>query len=63
MKQLGNMNDAARDPIVDERIQMHADKLYREQEKKEQEIQANAVAGRPFDAVLPDVADGDKPLS
>ena len=48
MKALGYMNDAARDPAVDERIQMHADKLYREQSRKEKEIQANAQTGRPL---------------
>lgn len=55
------MNDAARDPAVDERIQMHADKLYREQSRKEEEIQANAEAGRPLGT--PSSEGGDGPLS
>lgn len=60
MKQLGYLSDANRDPVVDEKIQMHADKLYREQVRRESQIEANAKAGRPLDSASPD---GERPPS
>ncbi|KAF8242863.1 hypothetical protein K440DRAFT_522554, partial [Wilcoxina mikolae CBS 423.85] len=44
LRTLGYMSDLARDPMVDEKIQMHADRLYREQYQKEKEMEENAKA-------------------
>jgi hypothetical protein len=55
------MSDLARDPMVDEKIQMHADKLYKEQYRKEKEMEENAKAGRPLDT--PTTEGGESPPS
>lgn len=60
LKQLGYLSDVNRDPVVDEKIQMHADKLYRMQVKREEQIEANVEAGRPLDSPS---SDGGRPLS
>lgn len=43
------MSDNQRAPEEDERIQIHADKLYREQVRREEAIEANTAAGLPLD--------------
>lgn len=52
------MSDQDRAPEVDEEIQMHADKLYREQVRREQDIEANAADGLPLDTPRPTGDDG-----
>lgn len=46
MRAMGYMSDYSRDPAVDERIQMHADKLYQEQVKQDE--MAAAAKKEPF---------------
>jgi hypothetical protein len=50
LRTLGYKNDINRDPEVDDKIQMHADKLYREQIEKEKKLEKNSEAGRPLDS-------------
>ncbi|KAI5818073.1 hypothetical protein BZA77DRAFT_308327, partial [Pyronema omphalodes] len=50
LKTLGYKNDINRDPEVDDKIQMHADKLYREQIAKEKKLEENSAAGIPLDS-------------
>lgn len=45
---MGYMVDWARDPVVDEEIQMHADKLYRAQVEKDKLIEERASLGQPI---------------
>ncbi|KAH8153615.1 uncharacterized protein LAJ45_02428 [Morchella importuna] len=46
LRAMGYMSDYSRDPAVDERIQMHADKLYQEQVKQDE--MAAAAKKEPF---------------
>jgi hypothetical protein len=55
LKALGYMTMDARSPEEDERIQMHADKLYQQMLKQEEEMERAEKEGRPvpkFDSVL-----------
>lgn len=45
---MGYMIDWKRDPTIDEDIQMHADKLYREQVKKDRVMERRASQGLPI---------------
>jgi hypothetical protein len=58
LRTLGYMSDMARDPQTEEKIQMHADKLYRKQELYEKEMEENSKAGRPLET--PAAAAGDE---
>lgn len=45
LKVLGYMSELGRDPETEEKIQMHADKLYQEQVRKVNELVARSKRG------------------
>ena len=61
MKALGYLSDPLRDPVVDEKIQMHADKLYQQQLAQDEAAKKGRKDYKPLPPALSTFSEGKEP--